>query len=57
MIRTFSFMFVLTGDYCDIDVLEKIDKNANPTSPDSAKMRWNVDECYEVTLVLKPKCN
>lgn len=52
-----SSILLKTGDVCDIEVLEKIDKNANPTSPDSAKMRWNVDECYEISVLLKPKSN
>ncbi len=29
------------------------DTNADPTSPISSTVRWNIDECYEVFLLLK----
>ena len=43
------------GDMSDADILLTVNTNADPTSPASAKFRWNIDECYEIILVLKPK--
>lgn len=42
-------------DIYDIKVLEIDNTNADPSSPASAKMRWNIDECYEFITLLKPK--
>lgn len=46
---------IITGETCSIEVLETSNTNADPTSPTSAKMRWNVDVCHEVILLLRPK--
>jgi len=45
----------LVGDASHVEVLEDIDRNTDPTSPRSPKMRWNVDECHEVILLLTAK--
>ncbi|EFX78966.1 hypothetical protein DAPPUDRAFT_304984 [Daphnia pulex] len=45
----------LFGDTCEIETLLTVNTNADPTSPISAKIRWNVDECYEIILLLKAK--
>nr|CAH0099717.1 unnamed protein product [Daphnia galeata] len=45
----------LFGDTCEVETLLTVNTNADPTSPISAKVRWNIDECYEIILLLKPK--
>ncbi|EFX78967.1 hypothetical protein DAPPUDRAFT_319878 [Daphnia pulex] len=38
----------LFGDTCEVETLLTIDTNADPTSPTSSKVCWNIDECFEV---------
>merc|ERR1712136_561636 len=45
----------LFGDKCDIQVLEEVNRNADPTSSYSPKVRWNIDECYETIVLLSRK--
>lgn len=45
----------LVDDGCHVEVLEDIDRNTDPTNPRSPKIRWNVDECHEVILLLTAK--
>lgn len=46
---------VYVGDTCVVETLLTVNTNADPTSPISAKRRWNIDECYEIILLLKAK--
>merc|ERR1712071_145075 len=43
------------GDKCNVQVLEEVNRNADPTSSYSPKVRWNVDECYETVVLLSHK--
>ena len=43
------------GDKCDVQILEDVDRNADPTSSYSPKVRWNIDECHEVVVLLSRK--
>merc|ERR1712071_181592 len=45
----------LFGDKCDVQILEDVDRNADPTSSYSPKVRWNIDECHEVVVLLSRK--
>lgn len=47
-----NFTFSILGDVYKIEVLEDVDRNADPTSPYSPKVRWNIDQCREVILLL-----
>ena len=48
-------IFYHIGDVCEVQVAERIDRNEDLSSPNIPKIRWNVDECYEIILVLTPK--
>jgi hypothetical protein len=45
----------LFGDVCAIEILEEIDRNVDPTAAESPKVRWGLDVCHEVILLLTYK--
>ncbi|KAI9565668.1 hypothetical protein GHT06_009460 [Daphnia sinensis] len=47
----------LFGDVCDVETLLTVDTNADPTAATSYKMRFNLDDVYEIIVLLKPKAN
>ena len=47
----------LFSDVCEVCILESVDRNLDPESPESPKMKWNIDICHEVILLLKYRNN
>lgn len=45
---------MIAGSDCQVELAERDDTNADPSSPASAKSRWNLDVCFELILLLKP---
>jgi hypothetical protein len=55
LLMYWQYSLFYLGDTCEIETLLTVNTNADPTSPISAKIRWNIDECYEIILLLKAK--